>query len=377
MSSRSALVGVLVPFMLSAYAVFSISLAVSQLSEYLSEPPSLVLVAVLLSFIGGAAGGVMIGYVADRLGRRPAIMISSILFGASVLMASFMRALWELYALWFLVGVGVNSLNGVSYAVVVEVLRSSKGVFGGFMQGLYFVGFLLDVVTFALVRYWRPYFLTVGAVSLVASLAASLLVPETARRWARPASSMARMGRGLAVVTVGLTAIVAGAFMFSVPLLSVTPSFLPSMGLGQGLLMGLSLLGLASFTLAGYLSDRYGRLPVQAAFAAMGLASSALLIPAYRGLLGALALALMFFFTGYFGYAGVWAGETYPAEYRATATNVVFVVGRIMGGLSAVVAASLFPASLRVGTALTCIIANVIALAGSGVYLYGRRLEGK
>jgi MFS family permease len=186
---------------------------------------------------------------------------------------------------------------------------------------------------------------------------------------------MARMGRGLAVVTVGLTAIVAGAFMFSVPLLSVTPSFLPSMGLGQGLLMGLSLLGLASFTLAGYLSDRCGRLPVQAAFAAMGLASSALLIPAYRGLLG--ALALMFFFTGYFGYAGVWAGETYPAEYRATATNVVFVVGRIMGGLSAVVAASLFPASLRVGTALTCIIANAIALAGSGIYLYGRRLEGR
>lgn len=210
MSSRLALVGVLVPFMLSAYAVFSISLVVRQLSEYLLVPPSLILVAVLLSFIGGAAGGVVMGYVADRLGRRPAIMISSLLFGASVLVASLTRFLWELYVLWFIVGVGVNSLNGVSYAVVVEVLRSSKGVFGGLMQGLYFAGFLLDVVTFALLRYWRPYLLTVGAVSLAASLAASLLVPETARRWARPASSMARMDRGLAVITVGLTAIVAG-----------------------------------------------------------------------------------------------------------------------------------------------------------------------
>ncbi|MFP3265468.1 MAG: hypothetical protein RXO54_06510, partial [Acidilobus sp.] len=62
MSRWASLLGVLIPFMLSAYAVFSISLAADQLSASLRVPKALVLVAIPVDFIGGAIGGVAIGY---------------------------------------------------------------------------------------------------------------------------------------------------------------------------------------------------------------------------------------------------------------------------------------------------------------------------
>jgi hypothetical protein len=57
----------------------------------------------------------------------------------------------------------------------------------------------------------------------------------------------------------------------------------------------------------------------------------------------------MFFSSGYFSFTGVWASETYPAEFRATGTNLVFLVGRIVGGFSTIIAAYLYPSSLRLG----------------------------
>ena len=369
-----ALAGVLVPFMLSAYSVFSLSLVLGQLARQFSVPASAVLAAIPIDFVGGAVGGVLLGYMADRLGRRPALMLAVALFGLAVLAASAINSLWELYVLWFLVGVGVNSQNGVAYAVLVELLRSAKGSVGGFMQGLYFIGFFLDELVHVLVPHWRPYFLVVGASSLAVSLALTSQVPETSAGRRAPGASLLRMGRRLALVTVGLSAVVVGAFMYSVPLLSVVPSFLGSMGLGQRVLFGLSLAGFAGFVAAGAASDAYGRLGTQVAFSAAGLASSVLLALAASGGAGLAALVALFFFTGYFGFTGIWAGESYPAEFRATATNVVFLVGRLVGGFSAIIAALAYPPSLRVGTAITCAVANALALVGAAIYYEARRL---
>ncbi len=129
--------------------------------------------------IGGAA--------ADRWGgRKLGLAVSIILFGSATMLAGLVGSIWELYMLWFLVGGfgGVNSENGVSYAVVVEAWRSNQGLLGSAMQGLYPpVGMLLDAVTSILVRNWRPYMIVVGAVSLIASLACIYLIPETKGGW--------------------------------------------------------------------------------------------------------------------------------------------------------------------------------------------------
>lgn len=380
MLSRTArsLAGTLVPFMLSAYAAFSLSLEVGQLAERFQAPVAAVLLAIPIDFIGGAVGGVLLGYVADRWGRRTSLIISSLLFSVPILAAAGARALWELYALWFLVGIGVNSQNGVTYAVLVETLRSSRGSVGGFTQGLYFIGFLLDVVTHGLAPGPSRFFTYVGLLSLALGLPLSAVVPETvaAMRGQRQ-PGLRSMGRRLAMLTAALSTITVGAFMFSVPLLSVTPSFVASMHIGEGALEVITFIGFLGFVVGGLLSDMLGRLRVQLAFSAAGLAASLLLVYMGEGLPGAAALAFMFFFSGYFSFIGVWAGESYPPQYRATATNLVFLVGRVVGGFSAIIAAGLYPSSLRVGTALTCAIGNMLAVIGGILYImyggYGAR----
>ncbi|MGC9178173.1 MAG: MFS transporter [Conexivisphaera sp.] len=83
-----SLVGVLLPFMMSAYSAFSISMIVAQLARAFSTAVSTVLLAIPLDFIGGALGGVVMGYLADRYGRRPLLVASSAIFGAAVLAAA-------------------------------------------------------------------------------------------------------------------------------------------------------------------------------------------------------------------------------------------------------------------------------------------------
>ncbi|MFP3231894.1 MAG: MFS transporter, partial [Acidilobus sp.] len=107
MGRRASLIGVLVPFMLSAYAVFSISMVVNQLSEALAASRPLVLWAIPIDFIGGAVGGLLIGHLADRAGRRKALYLAGLTFSLAVLLASSIRELWQLYLAWFFVGFGV------------------------------------------------------------------------------------------------------------------------------------------------------------------------------------------------------------------------------------------------------------------------------
>ncbi len=369
-----ALLGVLLPFTMSASSAFSISFFVGQISSYLRVPEYVVLVAFPIDFIGGAIGGLVLGYVADRAGRRPALLISTIIFGLSVTLASAIRSLWQLYLAWFLVGFGVNAQNGVYYPVVFELFAGFQGSLGGLVQGLYFIGYMVDAAMYSAVPFWRTYFLVVGAAAVAAS-ATILLVPETA-----PPSQSVRLGlsafdKGLALMTIGLSAVVVGAFMFSVPLLSLVPSFITSMDLSEGWLVVLSGLGFIGFVAAGLASDLVGRPKTAALLSLAGLASSLALLMGWRSYAGLLALSASYLSSGYFSFTGIWASETYPAELRATGTNLVFFVGRVVGGFSPTLAALMYPSSLRVGTAMISVIANALAFSGALIYVWGARVR--
>jgi len=363
-----ALPGVLIPFMMSAYAVFSISMIVGQLAAAFSTGISEVLIAIPVDFVGGAVGGLALGYLADRYGRRPLLFASSAIFGAAALMASTATSLWEIYALWFLVGLGVNSQNGISYPVVVETIRRSTGTVGGAMQSLYFIGFLLDSLTYMMIPHWRTYLAAVGAISLITSIPATALVGETLRRGnIRRVGVRAIRGR-LALYTVALSAVVVGAFMLSVPLLGLAPTLVSGMGLETYYVSALSMIGFASFVAAGYLSDRLGRARTTAILAGLGAAASAALAALGSSWAALIALALVFVSAGFFSFTGIWVSESYPVELRATATNIVFLLGRLLGGFSPMLVVLLYPPSLRVGMGMSGLISAALTLAGVAVY---------
>ncbi|MEM3845556.1 MAG: hypothetical protein QXU98_07645, partial [Candidatus Parvarchaeota archaeon] len=78
-------------------------------------------------------------------------------------------------------------------------------------------------------------------------------------------------------------------------------------------------------------------------------------------------IALMYASSGFFSFSGIWVSENYPVEYKATATNIVFFAGRIIGGFSPLIASLLYSSSLGRGIGLVGVVSGVIALVGVAI----------
>ncbi|MEM0127517.1 MAG: MFS transporter [Thermoplasmatales archaeon] len=369
------LAGIMIPFALSSFSVFSISMIVQPLSIFLRVPISVIFAAIPIDFIGGAIGGLVLGYVADRMGRKPVMLIAIILFSAPLFLAAISTNLIEIFALWFVIGFGVNAQNGVSYPVVVETLQHSTGTMGGLLQSLYFAGFLLDSLASIAFPYWRTFLIACGIIALVPSIAFSIAIRET-RKGGLIRYSIRSMRGKLAVYTVAFSAVVAGAFMFSVPLMGVVPTYLREIDASSTTIVFFSLIGLSFFIISGYLSDRVGRGAVAAIFSSLCILSGTLLFVEKVPLYSLFIIAFMYASSGFFSFSGIWVSENYPAEYRVTATNIVFFTGRIIGGFSPLIASVSF-VFLGKGIAFVGMIAGAMALTGVILlFLFGQSFRG-
>ncbi len=361
--------GTLLPFMLSAFSVFSISMVVDSLSSYLDVPISAILLSIPIDFIGGAIGAIVLGHGSDRIGRKPVMIISAVLFSTGMIAAAFMRSLYELYIIWFIIGIGVNSQNGISYPLLVETLRRSTGSIGGTMQGLYFLGFLLDFLFYFVFPFWRYYFLAAGIFSLIVSVSSASMIVEPARHGGRVTGGGKISGR-LAYYTVAFSLVVIGAFMLSVPLMSVAPTLLSYLKIPEAFIIVLSILGFLGFVAAGYISDRIPRWKTTVFFSSsamiLGIAIYFLNLP----FVILAVLALIYVSSGFFSFTGIWVSENYPARMRATATNIVFFVGRILGGFSPFIVILIDPSSLKTGMSVMIMVSAFIAIAGASLFVF-------
>ncbi|MEM4778318.1 MAG: MFS transporter [Thermoplasmatales archaeon] len=360
------LIGIMVPFALSSFSVFSISMIIEPLSRSLHVPVTSIFATIPIDFIGGAIGGLLFGYIADKIGRKPIMIISVILFSVPLFLASISTNLIEIYVLWFIIGFGVNAQNGSSYPIVVETLQRSTGVTGGLLQSLYFLGFLLDSITFVSFHYWRTFLVVCGLIALVPSISVSLFLRETGRKGVARAGISSIRGK-LAIYTVGFSAVVAGAFMFSVPLMGVVPTYLREINAPSAEIVPFSLIGFAFFILAGYFSDKFGRGRVTFIFSLLCILFGSLLFVESEHYVSLVIIALMYASSGFFSFSGIWVSENYPVEYRATATNIVFFAGRIIGGFSPLIASLLYSSSLGRGIGLVGVVSGVIALVGVAI----------
>ncbi|GGM70987.1 MFS transporter [Thermogymnomonas acidicola] len=363
---------ILITFMLSAFAAFSISMVVNQLSQALHTSVSGVLVSVPLDFIGGAIGGVVLGRQSDRLGRRPMLMLAVLIFSVSLVAAAFISNIAELYALWFIIGIGVNSQNGISYPLLVETLRRSTGLLGSVMQGLYFIGFLLDTGFYFVFHYWRTYFLASGIFALVFSLPLAIILVEPSRVRRFQGRGQGITGK-LRLYTVALSLITVGAFMLSVPLMSVVPTLFQQDGIPPYYTFVFAVLGFLGFAFAGFLADRAQKWAVTLGFSILGIASASLLLQVLRAHAILAVLVPSYISAGFFGFIGVWASQTYPQEIRAAATNIVFLVGRVLGGLAPFLA-SVLSVSLKDGMGTVMLLAAAVSVLGSLLYLSVMRM---
>jgi MFS family permease len=115
-----------------------------------------------VTLIASAAGGILFGWIADRFGRRVALIASIIIYSAFTAACGFSHGLWQLVAMRLGVGLGMGGEWATGAALVSETWPDEhRGKALGLMQSGFAIGYALAAVIAAVImpRWgWRPVF---------------------------------------------------------------------------------------------------------------------------------------------------------------------------------------------------------------------------
>ncbi len=307
-----------------------------------------------VTLIASSFGGILFGYLADKIGRAKALMYSILVYSLFTAMTATSGSISELILWRALVGVGLGGEWSAGSVLVSETWPADhRGKALGLMQSGWAIGYIFAAVLSALLLTtygWRLLF-AVGILPAFLTFWIRRNVDEP-KLWSERSSQKEQVrvgeifrGRLLSKTIIASTL---GAFVLFAywGLFTWIPTFL-STSVEQGG-AGLSIVRSSAwiipmqigaffgYTSFGFLADRFGR---RLAFAAFLLAA-ALIVPVY-GQLGRSEVALLFlgplvgyFGHGYFSVFGALLAELFPTRIRATAQGFCYNIGRAVSALA-------------------------------------------
>jgi MFS family permease len=318
-----------------------------------------------ITLLGGAVGGLLFGYVADRFGRTKAMMAAVLIYSIFTGACGLSQTLVQFAVLRALLGLGMGGVWAAGASLVSETWPSRiRGRVLGFMQSAWAIGFAAAAIVNAFVgpRFgWRAVFF-VGVLPALFTFWVQRRVkePEIWRERARtplPGQRFRDMFRGSMLrITAVVTFMNACALFGWWGLNGWIPAYLrlPKSGGGVGLgtatmswfvvAMQVGMwLGYVSF---GYISDAIGRKRVYVTY----LLVASVLLPLYGFLKSPIVLLLLgpfvaFFGTGYFSGFGAVTAELYPTSIRASAQGFTYNIGRVASAAAPFVVGSLATSS--------------------------------
>ncbi len=348
--SRRALLASGLGWMLDGMDVTLYSMVISELLRelHLSTAQAGLLASVTL--IASGIGGVLFGVLADRLGRRTALILSIATYSLATAACGLSRGITELVIFRCIVGLGMGGEWGTGAALVSETWKPEhRGKALGLMQSGYAAGYACAAVVAALVmpRWgWRGVFF-VGIFPALLTLWISARVEESplwkAGQASRATTSIARgfFAKPFRSLLLLVVLINAAALFAWWGLFTWIPSYLalPASQGGKGMSIAASaewiLVMQAGMCLGsvlyGFFSDAAGRKKTYVGF----LLLAAALVPAYAHaravtLLLVVGPLLAFFATGQFaGFAAITA-ELFPTSFRASAMGFAYNFGRAL-----------------------------------------------
>jgi len=362
-------------WMLDAFDVMLYSLVLASLMQDLGLTKAEAGLLNSFTLIASAAGGVIFGVLADRYGRKRALMSSVLLYSIFTGLCGLSQTLWQLAALRVCLGLGMGGEWASGAALVSESWpASARSRAFAFMQSFWAIGFGAAAIVTALVlpTYgWRGVFF-VGVLPALFVLWVQRHVEEPAlwksaqgARAAMPSSASAsahrgreghRIGdlfKGELGATTALLTFMNACTLFGwwglntwVPAYLVLPPAQGGVGLSTVGTSGIVFItqvgmwfGYVSF---GFISDAIGRRRAYVVF----LLLASVLLPIYGFQKNPLVLLAMgpfvaFFGTGYFSGYGPLSAEIYPTAIRATAQGLTYNTGRIASAAAPFVIGSL------------------------------------
>lgn len=322
-----------------------------------------------VTLIGSVVGGIVFGWLGDRIGRKNSLLWTLGLFSIGAILSAFAWDFTSLLAFRTLAGIGLGGEWGAGIVLFNEVWnRNRRGLGSSVVQASAMAGLAAAsaVAAWATTSFspdwgWRVALLTGGSPILL-MIYARIWMPES-RLWLEyqrmraagelpPEKEQARtplveIVRGASARYTLLGCVVVAGYMFAFYSVSVfMPSFMRGLGATPEVIRSVtSLFSLAlaiAFLAFGWYSDRHGRklgvvvpmLVSVAGFVGIYLTAQT----AFAGSLFAWPLFLWYLVWGIgqagAGMFGPWLSELYPVELRATAVSAVYVVGRGLGSLA-------------------------------------------
>ena len=321
-----------------------------------------------ITLLGAVVGGIVFGALADRHGRVRVLTWTVLIFAVFTGLSALAQGYWDLAAYRFIAGIGIGGEFGIGMALAAEAVRADQRARATSWVG---VGFQLGVFAAAVVSApvialwgWRALFV-IGLVPAVFAFVIRRGVeePETFVRaqergekadgaGSTPISFGAKIAAlvkdGETVkITLALTILTSVQNFGYFGIITWLPNYLAEqmdLGVTKGALWtAVTVVGmLAGILIFGQVADRLGRRPAFWIFQAGAIVT----ILAYSQFTDPTALLAGGFFMGAFangmlGGHGALLAELYPTAIRATAQNVIFNIGRAVGGLAPVVIALL------------------------------------
>jgi MFS family permease len=299
------------------------------------------------TLIAAAIGGLLFGWIADRIGRTRALTASVLVYSIATALCGVAHNAIQLAAFRTLLGFGMGGEWATGAALVAETWPAQHRAKAlAFVQSFWAIGYALAALIVALVLPhfgWRAVFF-VGILPAVFTLWLRTRVPEP-EIWVRQrhthVSPSALFRTPLARGT-WIAATMNAATLFAYWGLSTwVPQFLALPVAHGG--RGLSIVQTSGWTIAmqagafcgylcfGYAADRLGRKRTYIGY----LLIAALAIPLFAFVTQPQWLLLIgpmvgFFGTGYFSGFSVIASELFPTSIRATAMGFVYNIGRLL-----------------------------------------------
>ncbi|WP_287497734.1 MFS transporter [Pandoraea sp. CB10b_02] len=356
-----ALAGSAIGYAMDGFDLLILGFMLPAITAGLQLSPGQAGALVTWTLIGAVAGGILFGALSDRYGRVRMLTWTILLFAVFTGLCALAQGFWDLLVYRTIAGIGLGGEFGIGMALAAEAwpaakrARVSSYVALGWQTGV-LAAALLTPLLLAHIG-WRGMFLVGVLPALVAwVLRNKLHEPEVFVRRTGGVSG----GHGSANafrllvrdarttrVSLGIVILCSVQNFGYYGIMIWLPTFL-SQKLGfsltkSGLWTAATVLGMMFGVWAfGQLADRIGRRPTfllyQAGAVVMVIAYAQLTDPTVMLFAGAL---MGMFVNGMVGGYGTLMSEAYPTAARATAQNVLWNIGRAIGGLGPLVVGAL------------------------------------
>jgi MFS family permease len=339
---------------------------------------------------GAAAGGLVFGWLGDRIGRVRAMAFAILVYSGFTGLLFFVTDAWQIAVLRFIAALGMGGEWALGVALVMEVWDAKhRPILAGLIGAAANVGFVIVGLMGALIKVnkdnWK-WFAVLGAAPALLTFIIRLFVPES-HRWkasqevakSKPLTEIYADKR-LFVTTLVAIALASVALIGTWGAVQKIPAwvgFLPGhtpaaagnaqMASGLGAIAGC----LVAPLIAAYLNRRLAYIILCVG----SLAACQLLFRTFNQYNYAF-LAMTFIVGGVtaalYGWLPLYLPELFPTRVRATAQGIAFNFGRILAGVGAIWGGTIGGDYATMGQ-----IVSLIYLVGIAIIWFSPETKGK